>query len=277
MSYLYRTGNGRNNIAFTTTANSSTKYLRRTSSGRNNIVWTTIPQGSTYNILNRTGTGRNNIAWSNLYIPIPGVALSTKSPGDIVKIKENGTFVDFLVLIHNYPASGRTLLLRKDLYDTIIPFNNESNFYFNGSNIMTWLNSTYLNTIDSIVRNNISNVTIRSNDSNISTKVFLLSAVEYIGISSDDSITDNTPWEGTKIDYFYASTRQACTSNGTYRSYYTRTRYYSTVSWRDMGLVVIDGKYGDLGWSGDYDGYYTRPAFTLSSSILVNSSGQITG
>ena len=68
MSYLYRTGNGRNNIAFTTTTNSSTRYLRRTSSGRNNIVWTTIPQGSTYNILNRTGTGRNNIAWANLKI-----------------------------------------------------------------------------------------------------------------------------------------------------------------------------------------------------------------
>ena len=72
MSYLYRTGNGRNNIAFTTTANSSTRYLRRTSTGRNNIVWTTIPQGSTYNILNRTGTGRNNIAWGNLKISSPG-------------------------------------------------------------------------------------------------------------------------------------------------------------------------------------------------------------
>ena len=68
MSYLYRTGNGRNNIAFTTTANSSTKYLRRTGTGRTNIVWTTIPSGSTYNILNRTGTGRNNIAWGNLKI-----------------------------------------------------------------------------------------------------------------------------------------------------------------------------------------------------------------
>ena len=68
MSYLYRSGTGRNNIAFTNTANSSTKYLRRTASSRNSIVWTTIPQGSTYNILNRTGTGRNNISWANLSI-----------------------------------------------------------------------------------------------------------------------------------------------------------------------------------------------------------------
>ena len=68
MSYLYRTGNSRNNIAFTNTANSSTKYLRRTSTGRNNIAWTTIPNGSTYNILQRNGTGRNNILWANLKI-----------------------------------------------------------------------------------------------------------------------------------------------------------------------------------------------------------------
>ena len=71
MSYLYRTGNSRNNIAFTNTANSSTKYLRRLGSGRTNINWYTIPQGSTYNILQRNGTGRNNILWSNLNIPIP--------------------------------------------------------------------------------------------------------------------------------------------------------------------------------------------------------------
>ena len=68
MSYLYRTGNSRNNIAFTNTANSSIRYLRRLGSGRTNINWYTIPQGSTYNILNRTGTGRNNIAWANLKI-----------------------------------------------------------------------------------------------------------------------------------------------------------------------------------------------------------------
>ena len=71
MSYLYRTGTGRNNIGYTTTVNSSTKYLRRTSTGRNNIAWSTIPAGSTYNILNRTGTSRNNIAWGNLNIPVP--------------------------------------------------------------------------------------------------------------------------------------------------------------------------------------------------------------
>ena len=85
MSYLYRTGNSRNNIAFTNTANSSTRYLRRLGSGRNNVAWNTIPQGSTYNILQRNGTGRNNILWSNLNIPKPVGQPSSST--DITNIK----------------------------------------------------------------------------------------------------------------------------------------------------------------------------------------------
>ena len=68
MSYLIRTGNSRNNIYWSTTANSSTKYLRRLSSGRNNVAWYTIPVGSKYNILQRNGTSRNDILWAELEI-----------------------------------------------------------------------------------------------------------------------------------------------------------------------------------------------------------------
>ena len=81
MSYLYRTGNGRNNIAYTTTISTATKYLRRTSTGRNNITWTTIPAGPTYNILQRNGTGRNNILWANLTMPVPSGSKTFTSSG----------------------------------------------------------------------------------------------------------------------------------------------------------------------------------------------------
>ena len=83
MSYLIRTGTGRNNISWSTTANSSTKYLRRTSTSRNSIVWNTIPAGSTYNILQRNGNGRNNILWSNFKIASPGDPVTTSDiPGN---------------------------------------------------------------------------------------------------------------------------------------------------------------------------------------------------
>lgn len=44
--------------------------------------------------------------------------LAAQTPGSLVKISENGALVNFLVLCHDYPAQGRTLLLRNDLYDT---------------------------------------------------------------------------------------------------------------------------------------------------------------
>lgn len=81
MSYLYRTGDGRNDIGYTTTISSSIKYLCRTSTGINDISFIIIPGGSTYSILQRTGTGRNNIAWANLNVPIPKGSQTFTSSG----------------------------------------------------------------------------------------------------------------------------------------------------------------------------------------------------
>ena len=70
MLYLYRTGNGRNNIAFRSTPNPPYSILQRTGTGRNNIKWLSKLQANgSYNILQRNGNGRNNILWSN----IPGI------------------------------------------------------------------------------------------------------------------------------------------------------------------------------------------------------------
>ena len=65
MSLLYRTGAGRNNIAWGGGTSSAATYLRRISTGRNDISYISISTSGTYNILNRTSTGRNNIAWQN--------------------------------------------------------------------------------------------------------------------------------------------------------------------------------------------------------------------
>ena len=280
MSYLYRTGNGRNNIAFTTTANSSTKYLRRTSTGRNNIVWTTIPQGSTYNILNRTGTGRNSIAWGNLNIPIPGVALSTKNPGDVVKIKENGTFVDFLVLIHNYPASGRTLLLRKDLHskgDFAI-----GSLNYNDTTANWWCENTYYNTIDSNVKSKISYVNIALYNGTHSARVFLLSAREMAenlrSVISNETVRKNMEKEGTFIPYFDSNSKRIVSnyeSLGTPYRYYTRSPYHYNMT--DTGNIAVVSNTGTMYSYDTSNKLAYRPAFTLPSSILVNSSNQITG
>ena len=82
MSYLIRTGTGRNNISYGGGKSTKAKYLRRTGTGRTNISWIDINSNSTYNVrtniswidinsnstynvLERTSTGRNNIRWYN--------------------------------------------------------------------------------------------------------------------------------------------------------------------------------------------------------------------
>ena len=65
MSYLQRTGTGRNNIVWGGGKSTKAKYLRRTGTSRNSISWIDINSNGTYNVLERTSSGRNNIRWYN--------------------------------------------------------------------------------------------------------------------------------------------------------------------------------------------------------------------
>ena len=66
MSWLRRTGTGRNNIAWGGGSTTSGNYLKRTGNGRNNVAYTQISSNGTHKLLERTDTGRNNIRWNNL-------------------------------------------------------------------------------------------------------------------------------------------------------------------------------------------------------------------
>ena len=270
MSYLYRSGNGRNNIAYTTTANSSTKYLRRTSSGRNNITWTTIPQGSTYNILQRNGTGRTNILWANLRI---GPTLSSLSIGTVVHIKENGTFTDFIILNTNYPQSGRIFLCRFGPYSAnsvqwrsgVDPYGDRNNEY-SGSTIDQWANNTYYNMLDTNVRSNITNVTIQYTIGNggglgtLNRRIFMLSTTE-IGATSEHI-------EGSKAPYF----------NNHNISDMTIGHLVLLRSARDSDYWIYyinrDGEVKSSIGAGTYGS--PLPAFTLPASMPIDSSNNIT-
>lgn len=74
MSWLMRTGTGRNNISFGGNGSTKGKYFKRTANGRNNVQWIDISSNGTHKLLERNGTGRNNIRWNNLtfsfYAPI---------------------------------------------------------------------------------------------------------------------------------------------------------------------------------------------------------------
>lgn len=100
--------------------------------------------------------------------------LGNKSVGSIVKLKENGVLVDFYVAKHDYEnglnGSGRTLVVRKDCYDTRQWHTSNVNAYATSA-IDTWLNSTYKNLLDADIRGVIGTTKIKYTPGNGNTAV----------------------------------------------------------------------------------------------------------
>lgn len=198
--------------------------------------------------------------------------LSTKAIGSIVKIKENGTAVNFIVLKHGYPSdgNGRTLLLRESLYDTRQWHTSNVNAYASSA-IDTWLTGTYLNLIDSDIRAQIAAVNIpytigngNTTTTTLSRKVFLLSGTE-VGFTHSYMKT-----EGTALSFFNSNAARIAYLNGTATRWWLRSPYTSGTAnaWR----VYTDGTYNYGSCSNSYG---SRPAFTLPSSLSVSDDGSV--
>lgn len=210
---------------------------------------------------------------ANRQIFMAGTPLSSKAIGDIVKIKENGVQTNFLVLSHGYPASGRTLLLRKDIH-SFRAWDSGSNAY-SVSDIDAWLNGEYLNLIDSSVRSQIAEVsivcTVGSHNwvsSTLSRKVFLLSYTE-VGFSGNAY----AKVEGSPLPYFDSDAKRIGYLGGSAEAWWLRSpdKRNDERSW-----VVNKSGISGMGDVPRADGLGVRPAFTLPSSILVADSEKIT-
>lgn len=198
--------------------------------------------------------------------------LGNKSVGSIVKLKENGVLVDFYVAKHDYEnglnGSGRTLVVRKDCYDTRQWHTSNVNAYATSA-IDTWLNSTYKNLLDADIRGVISTTKIKYTPGNGNTTVgtleraiFLLSVTE-LGRSASYANT-----EGTTLSI--ASSLQIAYLNGSAVVQWTRSPSTSD---------ILSACY--LNTSGDVVNYYcsstygSRPAFTLPSTLSVSDDGSV--
>lgn len=198
--------------------------------------------------------------------------LGNKSVGSIVKLKENGVLVDFYVAKHDYEnglnGSGRTLVVRKDCYDTRQWHTSNVNAYATSA-IDTWLNSTYKNLLDADIRGVIGTTKIKYTPGNGNTTVgtleraiFLLSVTE-LGRSASYANT-----EGTALSI--ASSLQIAYLNGSAvvqwtRSPGTNSTYYAYY------LITNGNVYS----SGCGNSYGSRPAFTLPSTLSVSDDGSV--
>ena len=207
-----------------------------------------------------------------LSVPSAGAPISEFAEGSIVKINESGSPVEFYVAKHNYENSlngmGRTLVVRKDCYDTRQWHSSNVNAYASSA-IDSWLNSTYKNLLDADIRGVIGTTKIKYTPGNgnntvgtLQRAIFLLSATE---------LNRSARWfnvEGTALEI--ASSLQIAYMNGSAVAQWTRSpRTNSTVS---AVYLYTDGYvYGD----SCTNTYGSRPAFTLPSTIVVLKDGSV--
>lgn len=198
--------------------------------------------------------------------------LGNKSVGSIVKLKENGVLVDFYVAKHDYEnglnGSGRTLVVRKDCYDTRQWHTSNVNAYATSA-IDTWLNNTYKNLLDADIRGVIGTTKIKYTPGNGNTTVGTLErAIFLLSVTELGKTASYANTEGTALSI--ASSLQIAYLNGSAVVQWTRSpnTYYTNYA---CFLVTNGGVNGD-GCSGTYG---SRPAFTLPSTLSVSDDGSV--
>lgn len=198
--------------------------------------------------------------------------LGNKSVGSIVKLKENGVLVDFYVAKHDYEnglnGSGRTLVVRKDCYDTRQWHTSNVNAYATSA-IDTWLNSTYKNLLDADIRGVIGTTKIKYTPGNGNTTVGTLErAIFLLSVTELGRSTSYANTEGTALSI--ASSLQIAYLNGSAVVQWTRSpRTSNTLS---ACYLNTDG---NVSYSSCSNTRGSRPAFTLPSTLSVSDDGSV--
>ena len=218
--------------------------------------------------------------------PKLGTPLSELAEGTIIKINENGSPVEYLIVNQGLPSSmydtscDGCWVLRKDIEETREWGHQFSNY--KNSDIQAYLNGSWLSRYSTGILSQIKQVKIPyvngngsdepvvSGANGLSCKIFLLSGYEVGWTTSDSS---DFPHDGAKLSYFDSGTGSTANSkrravrddNGLGCSWFLRSP--SAGSGNIWG-VMTDGSY--LTWNSD-DVCGIRPALIFPSGILVDN------
>ena len=192
--------------------------------------------------------------------------LGSKTEGSTVKVKENGTWVDFYVSKHNYESSlngaNRTALVRKNCF-TSLNWNTTGNNAYADSTLDTWLNGSYINSLDEDLREAIGTTKLyysangNSGVTVLERAIFVLSATELGGGESSVRNTEGSVFPIAEI-------LKKATSNQWSRTPYDgsdRVAYFDT-SGNELSNKVTFAQ-------------GARPAFTLPSETKVDENGNV--
>ena len=215
--------------------------------------------------------------------------LGNVAVGTIVKLKENGSPVDYIVVQQGKPSSlydnscNGTWLLRKDIYANQ-PWNSSGNNTFTSATINTTYLPSLLALYDTNIQSEIKTVkipycvgggssTINRGTNGFSCQLFLLSGYE-VGFSTSDN--RYLPNDGANLSYFLDETgfsakqKRAATLNGVASSWWLRST--STANTTGVSSVGYTGNYA--AWDAS-DSYGVRPAMIMPSNLLALEDGSI--
>ena len=195
------------------------------------------------------------------------IPLSDYEEGDIIKLNEGGSPVEFYVSKHDYESglngAGRTLVVRKDVYDNRAWDAAKVNAWAD-SDLLTWLNGTYKALLPSEIQAAMGTTTYYYTPGNgnntvgtLERAIFALSLTE-LGQSHTYANT-----EGSALPI--ASTLRIAYRNGSATNQWTRSPLTSNTN--DAWRLNSDGSISN---SNCVNTRGSRPAFTLPSTLLFN-------
>ena len=198
--------------------------------------------------------------------------LGNKATGSIIKIKENGTLVDFYVAKHDYESglngTGRTLVVRKDCFDTRQWHTSNVNAYASSA-IDAWLNGTYKAMLDADIRGVLGTTKFYYTPGNGTTSVTTLQrAVFLLSVTELGKTASYANTEGSALPI--ASTLQIAYKDGSAVVQWTRSPLTNYT--RDAFCLYTNGGVFNYYCSNTYG---SRPAFTLPSNLSVSDDGTV--
>lgn len=202
-------------------------------------------------------------------VPVSGLKLGNIAEGTLVKIPEKGVMTEFYVAKHDYEnglnGNGRTLLVRKDCYDTRRWHSSNINAYASSA-IDTWLNGTYKGLLDADIRGAIGTTKIKYTPGNgnntvgtLERAIFLLSATELNRLEWWFNV------EGTALEI--ASSLQIAYMNGSAVVQWTRSP--NTNSTDSAVCLYTDGDANSFFCTNTFE---SRPAFTLPATTVFDKN-----
>lgn len=220
----------------------------------------------------------------------PPQPISALSVGSSVYCNVSDVKTEFIVVNQGKPSDmyddscNGIWLLMKDIYEKRV-WDSESINKYEGSDINTYLNSTFLNLFDSNIKDVIKQVKIpyrknggaggtdQSGANGLSAKIFLLSGYEVGWTTSD---TQYFPQDGAKLSYFASGTGTSANNKRI-----AKLNGSADIWWLRSQNTDDTGNVWHVSSDGDYVSSLTsyslgiRPAFILPSDTLVDIGGNI--